>query len=69
MSTKQKSLEKIRVNIVGAGFGGLSVAHILSKNPHFDIHIYEKSDRIGGQASSKFVQLCHVEVSWRCYVC
>ena len=40
----------MRVNILGCGIGGLTVAHSLSKFSEFDIHIYEKNDIPGGQA-------------------
>lgn len=38
---------KTRVDIVGAGFSGLSLAHILSRKG-YEVHVYEKSSRVGG---------------------
>ena len=55
-----------KIIIIGAGIAGLSVAHLLS-NYNFNIEIYEKEDRIGGQASSKFSELCYTEYSWRIF--
>jgi uncharacterized protein with NAD-binding domain and iron-sulfur cluster len=43
---------KIRVAIVGGGCGGLSAAWQLSKQPGYDIHVYEKSWRLGGKGAS-----------------
>ena len=37
---------------MGAGVGGLSCAHELSKNPNYEIHVYERHDKIGGLARS-----------------
>lgn len=41
--TKQKAI------IIGAGFGGLSLACLLAKKG-FEVHIYEKNEQIGGRA-------------------
>lgn len=38
-----------KVIIIGAGFGGLALAALLSKKG-FEVHIYEKNDQIGGRA-------------------
>ena len=44
--------EKIRVAIVGGGCAGLSAAWALSHHPHYEIHVYEKSWRLGGKGAS-----------------
>jgi hypothetical protein len=55
--------------IVGAGIGGLSVAHELSKRPdEFEVHIVEASNRIGGLASTLGDEDgCAMEYCWRVY--
>lgn len=45
-------LTKIKVCILGAGIGGLTAAHYLSKQPDIEVHIYERNDTVGGQARS-----------------
>ena len=52
--------------IIGAGFGGLSVAHNLCHDKNYKITIFERNDFIGGQASS-VLQKCHIEYSWRVF--
>lgn len=42
MNNKQK------VVIFGGGIAGLSTAHYLSKNPNYDITIYEQNENVGG---------------------
>jgi uncharacterized protein with NAD-binding domain and iron-sulfur cluster len=44
--------EKIRVAIVGGGCGGLAAAWALSHHPGYEIHVYEKSWRLGGKGAS-----------------
>lgn len=44
----------MKVIIIGAGIGGLTVAHELSKYG-YDITIYERNDIVGGLARSKYV--------------
>ena len=58
---------KKNVVIIGAGWGGLSAAHILSKHKNLNITVIEKEENIGGQANSGFEKLCYVENSWRVY--
>lgn len=43
LHTKQKII------IIGAGFGGISLAALLAKKG-FEVHVYEKNDQIGGRA-------------------
>ena len=45
---------KKKVVIIGGGFAGLSVAHILCQYKDFDITIIEKEIELGGQAASNF---------------
>lgn len=40
---------KKKIVIIGAGFGGISLAALLAKKG-FDVHVYEKNDQIGGRA-------------------
>jgi hypothetical protein len=57
---------KQKVVILGAGVGGLAYAHELSKNPNYEIHIYERNDRIGGLARSALNSWQkHSEVCWK----
>ena len=59
---------KKKVVIFGCGVGGLSVAHELSKNPIYDITMYEKKYEIGGLArSSRDANGCATEYCWRVY--
>ncbi len=44
-----------KIIILGAGIGGLTVAHELSKCKNYDIHILERNPIVGGQARSKFI--------------
>jgi len=58
----------IHVAIFGGGIGGCTVAHELSKNPIYDINIYEKKFEIGGLArSSRDSDLCATEYCWRMF--
>lgn len=38
-----------KIIIIGAGFGGISLAALLAKKG-FEVHVYEKNDQIGGRA-------------------
>src|SRR6478672_7147059 len=42
----------VRVMIVGGGCAGLAAAWQLSKLPGYEIHVYERSWRLGGKGSS-----------------
>lgn len=58
----------MKVAIFGAGIGGLTTAHQLSKYPNIEIDIFEKKDQIGGVArSSRDRDGCSTEYSWRVY--
>jgi hypothetical protein len=61
------SNKKIKIIIVGAGWAGISVAYVLSHFDKFDIILIEKEDRLGGQATSKMMKDCDVELCWRVY--
>ena len=57
-----------RIAIFGAGIGGLTVAHELSKFPEYQITIYEKKNEIGGLArSGRDTYGCATEISWRVF--
>ena len=43
---------KKRVVILGAGVTGLSAAYRLSKNPDFEVHVFEKETEVGGLCRS-----------------
>ncbi len=48
----------MKICILGAGVGGLTIAHELSKAPNLqnhEIHVYERNDIVGGQSRSRFV--------------
>ncbi len=59
-----------RVIICGAGIGGLTVAHELSKR-NFDVIIYERNKIVGGLARSSYYTKKNkkypIEYSWRVY--
>lgn len=42
----------VRVAIIGGGSAGMAAAWQLSKQPGYEIHVYEKSWRLGGKAAS-----------------
>ena len=42
----------IRVAIVGGGCAGLAAAWQLSQQPGYEVHVYEKSWRLGGKGAS-----------------
>jgi predicted NAD/FAD-binding protein len=44
-------LARQKVAIIGGGMGGVSTATFL-KNSNFDIHLFEKEDRLGGHATT-----------------
>jgi hypothetical protein len=58
---------KHKICIIGAGWGGLSCAHYASKNKNNEIRLFERNDRVGGQASSMKMPKCRVEYSWRVF--
>jgi len=62
--------KKPKVIVCGAGIGGLTVAHELSKR-NFDVTIYERHNIVGGLARSKYYisknKKYPVEYSWRVY--
>lgn len=59
----------MNVAIFGAGIGGLTVAHELSKLPGYKIKIYERHDAIGGVARTIRDEYgCSIEHSWRMYL-
>lgn len=63
----------MKIAILGAGIGGLTVAHELvrSNNPHYEIHIYERNNCIGGMARSGYTMRdgtrLPTEYCWRIY--
>jgi uncharacterized protein with NAD-binding domain and iron-sulfur cluster len=44
--------QRVRVAIIGGGSAGMAAAWELSKQQGFEIHVYEKSWRLGGKAAS-----------------
>jgi uncharacterized protein with NAD-binding domain and iron-sulfur cluster len=44
--------EPVRVAIIGGGCAGMSAAWHLSQQPGYDIHVYERSWRLGGKCAS-----------------
>jgi hypothetical protein len=57
----------LHIIIIGGGIAGLSAATILCQIPNIKITIYEKEERIGGQASSMRTEYCYDEYSWRIF--
>ncbi len=57
-----------KIVVFGAGVGGLTVAHQLSKLPEFDIIVYEQKDVVGGLArSGRDSEGCATEYCWRVF--
>jgi phytoene dehydrogenase-like protein len=52
MSHQRKDSRSLKIAVIGAGVGGLTVAARLARRGH-SVTIYEKSDRVGGK--------CHTE--------
>ena len=44
-----------KVTVIGAGWGGLSVAHQLSKSPGYDVTVVDAAERPGGLVSDSFL--------------
>jgi len=44
-------LQQRRICVIGAGPGGLSLAHFLQKNGYNNVHVYEKHHVVGGKAT------------------
>ncbi len=44
--------KRVRVAIIGGGCAGIAAAWQLSKQPNYEIHVYEKSWRLGGKGAS-----------------
>jgi len=57
----------MKVVIIGGGIAGLSAATLLSEHPNMEIEIYEKEERLGGQAASMFNSNCSIEHCWRVF--
>jgi predicted NAD/FAD-binding protein len=49
--SSSQRIRRRKVAIIGSGLAGLTAAHLLSEEP-FDVHIFEKSTRIGLDAAS-----------------
>jgi uncharacterized protein with NAD-binding domain and iron-sulfur cluster len=47
-----KGTQPQKVAIVGGGFAGLAAAWHLSQQPGYEVHVYEKSWRLGGKGAS-----------------
>lgn len=58
-------MNKTKICILGAGIGGLTAAHKLVKHPEYEIHIYERNNKAGGQSRS--VTLPSGDVSLYCW--
>lgn len=54
-----------KVIILGAGVGGLTLAHELSKHPDYSIEVFELNEDVGGQArSTTLSDGTHTEYCW-----
>jgi uncharacterized protein with NAD-binding domain and iron-sulfur cluster len=69
MNCEKVGKKKIKVVILGAGIGGLTVAHELIKNKEkYQVEIFERNSEIGGLArSSRDKDGCATEYSWRVF--
>jgi hypothetical protein len=62
-----------KVIVLGAGIGGMTVAHELAhcKEKKYEIHVYERHDTLGGMARSSFKNRNNIklptEYCWRVY--
>lgn len=71
-TAKIDKTEKPKVVVMGAGIGGLTLAHELAKKD-FDVTVYERNDIVGGLARSRYHkepdsgETYPVEYSWRVY--
>ena len=45
---------KESIAVIGSGISGISAAYFLSKN--FDVHLFEKEDRLGGHTRTLFIK-------------
>ena len=43
---------KVRVAVIGGGCAGIAAAWELSKDPRYQVHVFEKSWRLGGKGAS-----------------
>ncbi|HEY5879979.1 MAG TPA: FAD-dependent oxidoreductase [Nakamurella sp.] len=50
-----------RVAVIGSGVAGLTAAHLLQR--HYDVHLFEADDRLGGHAHTHDVALTHGQVA------
>ena len=57
----------VKTVIIGGGIAGLSAATLLIEHPNMEIEIYEKEERLGGQAASMYNTNCNVEHCWRIF--
>lgn len=62
---------KTRVAIIGTGLAGLHSAHLLSETAElrsrFDVHLFEKSDKLGLDGSSITVDGVRIDVPLRSF--
>lgn len=62
-----------KIIVMGSGIGGLTVAHelVTSQGTHYEIHLYDRHDKIGGMArsgvKSRIGGMLPTEYCWRIY--
>lgn len=49
---RKAAADRVRVAIIGGGCAGMAAAWELSKLPQYDVHLYERSWRLGGKGAS-----------------
>lgn len=54
MSHQRKDSRSLKIAVIGAGVGGLTVAARLARRGH-SVTIYEKSDRVGGKCHTEWI--------------
>ncbi|EME49093.1 hypothetical protein DOTSEDRAFT_67978 [Dothistroma septosporum NZE10] len=52
-SAKKRTMDRKKIAIVGSGCAGLGAAWALKNSDKYEVHIFEKSDRLGGHTNTQ----------------